>query len=105
MDSSGNVYVTDESNNSVQKFTTSGQFLTKWGLEIEGGDSEFISPQGIAVGRSGSVYVTVGSCTEIGDMADLVAGYSRGSGFRPRSPSDYSETSSQLPERLNPLLE
>ena len=47
-DSDGNVYVTDNDNNRVQKFTSSGQFITKWNCD---------NPMGIAVDEEGYVYV------------------------------------------------
>ena len=31
VDSSGNVYVADSSNNRIQKFDSNGTFITKWG--------------------------------------------------------------------------
>jgi len=52
----GNIYVADEGNNRIQKFTSDGQFLTKWG-EFGTGDGEFISPSGIAIDDSNYVYV------------------------------------------------
>ena len=49
VDSSGNVYVADTSNNRIQKFNNNGTYITQWrGLE---------SPMGIAVDKSGYVYV------------------------------------------------
>jgi DNA-binding beta-propeller fold protein YncE len=52
------VYVSDSGNKQVQKFKTSGEFVTKWGKEGTG-DGEFIAgPYGIAVSPNGSdVYV------------------------------------------------
>jgi len=60
VDSSNNVYVTDVSNDRVQKFTSSGIYLTQWG-GYGGGNGQFVSPQGIAVDSSNNVYVTDGS--------------------------------------------
>lgn len=54
VDSSGNVYVADESNDRVQKFTSSGIFLTTWG-SLGSGDGQFSGATGVGVG--GSVYV------------------------------------------------
>jgi len=50
------VYVTDSSNNRVQVFTASGQFVEKFGY-FSGNNDGFFSPQGIAV-RGNKVYVT-----------------------------------------------
>ena len=33
VDSSGNVYVADSGNSRIQKFTSDGKFITKWGSE------------------------------------------------------------------------
>ena len=50
------VYVVDSLNNRVEKFSTSGAFITKWGA-LGSGDGQFMAPSGIAVGPSGTVYV------------------------------------------------
>src|SRR5207302_10032068 len=52
----GNVYVTDEINNRVQKFDSRGNFLAKWGKEGNG-PGQFNGPWGIAVDALGNVYV------------------------------------------------
>jgi len=51
VDGGGSVYVSDSGNFRIQKFSTNGEFITKWG-EIGGA-------QGIAVDSSGNAYVTV----------------------------------------------
>ena len=56
VDSSGNVYVTDFQNNRVEKFTSTGLFVTKWG-SLGSGDGQFDAPYGVAVDGSGNVYV------------------------------------------------
>jgi len=48
--SSGNVYVADNLNNRIQKFSNTGAFVTKWGA--------FGAPAGVAVDSSSNVYVT-----------------------------------------------
>ncbi len=57
VDSSGNVYVADTSNNRIQEFTSTGLFVTKWGSSGSS-DGQFNSPEGVAVDpTSGNVYV------------------------------------------------
>jgi DNA-binding beta-propeller fold protein YncE len=56
VDSPGYVYVVDNKNNRVQKFTPSGGFVTKWGSPGSG-DGQFQWPWGVAVDSSGYVYV------------------------------------------------
>jgi DNA-binding beta-propeller fold protein YncE len=55
--SSSNVYVADTGNHRIQKFDSSGKFITMWGSEGSG-DGKFYLPHGIAVDSSGYVYVT-----------------------------------------------
>ena len=43
-------------NNRIQKFDSSGNFITKWGSNGSG-DGQFNGPQGVAVDGSGNVYV------------------------------------------------
>jgi sugar lactone lactonase YvrE len=57
VDSSGYIYVTDSLNHRIQKFTSTGTFVTKWGSGGTG-DGQFYYPYGIAVDSSGYVYVT-----------------------------------------------
>jgi DNA-binding beta-propeller fold protein YncE len=56
VDSSGNVYVADTGNNRIQKFTSNGVFVTKWGSKGTG-DGQFNAPRGVAVDSSGNIYV------------------------------------------------
>ena len=56
VDPSGNVFVTDQGNHRIQKFTSTGGFLASWG-EFGPGLSQFKVPTGIAVESSGAVYV------------------------------------------------
>ncbi|KAF1078124.1 6-bladed beta-propeller [Methanogenium sp. MK-MG] len=56
IDSSGNVYVVDNFNNRVQKFTSEGTYLTMWGTEGTA-NGMFSSPFDVAIDDSGNVYV------------------------------------------------
>ena len=56
VDTSGNVFVADSSNNRIQKFTSTGVFIAKWG-SFGTGPGQFISPEGVAVDASESVFV------------------------------------------------
>jgi tripartite motif-containing protein 71 len=56
VDSNGYVYVADQENNRVQKFTSTGSFITKWGSQGSG-DGQFYFPVGVAVDSNGYVYV------------------------------------------------
>jgi DNA-binding beta-propeller fold protein YncE len=57
VDSSGNVYVADQYNNRIQKFSSTGGYLTQWG-SYGSGDGQFNYPEGVAVDSSGNVYVS-----------------------------------------------
>ena len=49
------MYVSDQTNNNVQYFTSAGSFLGWWGAR---GNGEFNQPRGIATSNSGkSIYV------------------------------------------------
>jgi hypothetical protein len=56
VDASGNVYVADNGNRRIQKFTSSGTYVTQWG-SYGTGDGQFDYPCGVAVDASGNVYV------------------------------------------------
>src|SRR5665647_2125198 len=57
VDSSGNVYVADTSNERIQKFDNNGTYITQWGGGGPGAGT-FYSPHGVAVDQSSdSVYV------------------------------------------------
>jgi DNA-binding beta-propeller fold protein YncE len=55
----GSVYVTDTWNHRVEKFTSSGKFVTAWGVFGQGETPDaFYGPRGLAVDAEGRVYVT-----------------------------------------------
>jgi len=55
-DPGGNVYVADTGNNRIQKFDSSGSFVTSWGA-YGTGSGQFVSPSGITLDPAGNVYV------------------------------------------------
>ena len=57
IDLAGNVYVADSGNSRVQKFTSDGQFVTKWSYENIGGIESYADPHQIAIDSVGNVYV------------------------------------------------
>jgi hypothetical protein len=57
LDDSGNVYVVNNFNDRVQKFSSSGVYLNKLGTSGSE-DGQFKSPYGVAVDDSGNIYVT-----------------------------------------------
>ncbi|HXB63700.1 MAG TPA: 6-bladed beta-propeller [Solirubrobacteraceae bacterium] len=57
VDATGDVWVTDQTNNRVEKFTPAGSFIAAYG-STGSGELEFSNPAGIAVNQStGNVYV------------------------------------------------
>ena len=56
VDAAGDVYVVDNGNNGIRKFTGSGGLITQWGT-FGNGDGQFSYPTGIAVDATGMVYV------------------------------------------------
>ena len=52
----GNVYVVDSLNDRVQKFDSSGGYLSQWG-GTGNGNGQFNGPRGVAVDADGNVYV------------------------------------------------
>ena len=48
VDTAGLVYVADRGNNRVQKFTSAGNLISKWGSQGSG-NGQFSAPSGIAV--------------------------------------------------------
>jgi len=57
VDSADNVYVAELINDRIQKFDSSGNFLTMWGSSGTN-DGQFQRPQAVTVDTAGNVYVT-----------------------------------------------
>jgi DNA-binding beta-propeller fold protein YncE len=57
VDASGSVYVADQGNNRIQKFTREGAFVTQFGAHGTA-NGQFNSPSGVAVDATGNIYVT-----------------------------------------------
>ena len=55
VDAKGNFYIIEYRNHRVQKFDTSGKFLTKWGTQGRE-EGQFLYPFNIAIDKSGNVY-------------------------------------------------
>ncbi|MFA5414208.1 MAG: PKD domain-containing protein [Methanoregula sp.] len=64
VDSLDNVYVADTQNDRIQKFSSTGTFLTKWG-SAGSNDGQFSYPQGITIDTNGNVYVSDSSNNRI----------------------------------------
>ena len=56
MDSRRNVYVVDQFNHRVQKFTSGGIYLYQWGTEGSGNE-QFQYPWGVALDAQDNIYV------------------------------------------------
>ena len=59
-DSGGNLYVADQNNHRIQKFNSSHQFVTAWGIvggDQTGGTGGFYWPSGLCVDGSGNILV------------------------------------------------
>ena len=58
IDSQGNMYASDTFNHCIQKFTSNGAFIAKWGT-FGLGNGQFNSPRGnIALDPNGNIYVS-----------------------------------------------
>ncbi|MBI5573821.1 MAG: 6-bladed beta-propeller [Elusimicrobia bacterium] len=60
VDSTGAVYVVDNWNRRIQKFSSTGAYITQWGSNGSG-NGQFLYPTGIAVDSTGAVYVIQGA--------------------------------------------
>jgi len=78
-DSSGNIFVADQTNHRVQKFSPSGAFLAQFGSEGEG-PGEFSYPSDVAFDSSGNMYVK--SSTQYGSTENRIEVFSPSGGVR-----------------------
>jgi len=56
VDSKGNIYVSDSLIHRIQKFDSSGKFITMWGAKGDNED-QFTGPEGIAIEAKGNIFV------------------------------------------------
>ena len=81
----GTVYVSDTGNHRVQKFTTTGRYLTQWGSSKGSGDDQFSEPTYLVAYSDDSFYVSDGSNHRVkryidGDYSDQWGSYGTGDG-------------------------
>jgi tripartite motif-containing protein 71 len=85
IDANGTLYVVDRWNHRIKKFTSDGQFITKWG-SYGSDDEEFDGPKDLATNDSGNVYVVdagnnrVQKFTSDGQFVTKWGGYGSGDG-------------------------
>lgn len=56
IDAANNIYVADLKNHRIQKFSSTGEFLMKFG-SLGSGDGQFNQPRGIGIHPNGDIYV------------------------------------------------
>ena len=57
VDKTGNIYVADTDNHSIQKFDKVGNFISRWGDEADSEEGKFYYPRGLATSPDGVVYI------------------------------------------------
>jgi DNA-binding beta-propeller fold protein YncE len=57
VDAEGNVFVVDDANDRIQKFTGDGGFLAKWG-SLGNQNGQFNSPVDVALDADGNAFVS-----------------------------------------------
>ena len=79
LDGFGNIYVADFERFHIQKFDSSGAFLTKWG-SLGSGNGQFDHPAGVAIDGSGNVYIVDQTLDRIQKFKVRAAGSGDGGG-------------------------
>lgn len=80
IDASGNIWVVDQGNNRVQKFSNSGSYLGQFG-STGGGNGQFNGPRNIAFDGSGNIWVSdysSGSVEEFNSGGTYVSRFNNG---------------------------
>jgi len=57
MDDSGNVYIVNMANQTIQKYTVSGKFITGWGIRLDN-SNQMSAPYDLAIDKDGFIYIT-----------------------------------------------
>jgi len=94
-DNAGNVYVADLGNNRIQKFTSTGTYLTQWGSPGIG-NGQFSDPWGVATDLVGDVYVVDHSNHRVQKSGDGVTPTRSSTWGRLKSPAGPSEARGAL---------
>lgn len=71
VDKAGNVYVVDNMNCRIQKFTSSGAYITQWGTKGSG-KGEFMYPSGIAIDNNANFVYISDNSTAYGGTENIV---------------------------------
>lgn len=85
LDSSGNIWVVDESNNRLEKFNSNGEFLKAVG-SYGSGNGQFNSPTDVAIDAAGNLFVTDAGNNRIeklnpsGEFVSVFGSYGSGNG-------------------------
>ena len=73
-DVAGNVYIADQNNDRIQKFTNNGVYVSQWGT-FGTGNGEFEVPEDLAIGPNGHLYVLEAGNSRVQELTgvDLAA--------------------------------
>ncbi len=79
-DGHGTLYVADYSGERIEKWSTSGAYLSAWGT-LGSGDGQFTSPFGVAYGPNGDLFVTEEGGSRVQELSDAGVWKATVSGF------------------------